>query len=116
MQNDSSLPFHFGDFSEGGTKKTLEKFLVFSMSNLRSPHKISIFLSIVGNLNLHVLHITNRHTLATLTGGEVKIVRPTLFTRATNHIRLAGTLSTISVTLIRIFGSNCATVARYIKK
>ena len=41
-------------------------------------------------------------TLTTLTRSEVKIVRFTVVTSATNHIRLAGTLSAISVTFTRV--------------
>ena len=98
----------------------IEKCFVVSNNQLtktaQSFLRVQVCVDLGYNIILNTCTIFNLFTLTTLTRGEVKIVWPTLITSATNHIRLAGTLSTISVTLIRIFGSNCATVARYIKK
>lgn len=54
-------------------------------------------------------------TLAALARAEIKVIRPALMTCTTNHIGLAGTLPSISVTFLRVVRSYRATIATCMK-
>ena len=82
----------------------IEKCFVVSNNQLTMTAQSFLKVQVCVDLGyiLNTCTIFNLFTLTTLTRGEVKIVWPALITSATNHIRLAGTLSTISVTFIRV--------------
>ena len=71
---------------------------------------------LVRNINVQTMHNPNDSlTLAAMTRAEIKVIRPALITHATNHIRFAGTLPSISVAFFRVVRSHRATVATCMK-